>query len=273
MIVNARMYSVTPELADLWDSLLRVLVARSGVSAEVFRHAPPTPIDELWERPDIAAALMCGLPFARTAAPRPVPLAAIVPSPTRYGGKPCYMSDIVVARDGPLHTVEDVYGKRLGLTVPGSQSGCYAGLEFLGGAARFSGIVGPLISPRGAVTAVAEGRADVAPIDAFALDLMAAHAPALVAGVRVIATTPARPSPLFVASAGTDPGVVAALRKALVEAHELNASAELMRTLLVERFADVDEASYAELAQRARIMDALPLPVWEGMGASSSLSP
>ena len=256
MIVNARMYSVTPEVADLWDSLLRVLLVRSGVSAEVIRHAPPTPIDELWERPDIAAALMCGLPFSRATAPRPIPLAAIVPSPARYGGKPCYMSDIVVARDGPLHTVEDVYGRRLGLTVPGSQSGCYAGLEFLGGAARFSGIVGPLISPRGAVAAVAEGRADVAPIDAFAFDLMAVHAPALVAGVRVIATTPPRPSPLFVASAGSEPADVAAFREVLVEAHEMEASASLMQTLLVERFADVDEQSYAELAERAAAVDA-----------------
>ncbi len=255
MIVNARMYSVTPEVADLWDALLRCLTARAGVAASVIRHAPPAPIEALWERDDIAAALMCGLAFARTAAPWPLPLAAIVPAPERYGGRACYMSDLVVRRESASRTVEDLHGGRIGLTVPGSQSGCYAALEFLGGTARFAGTVGPLVTPREAVRAVAEGRADVAPVDAFALDLMRAHAPELVDAVRVIATTPSRPSPLFVASAGTPPPIVAAWRRVLGEAHEHKEAACLMRALLVRRFVAVEREDYATLATRAASVD------------------
>ena len=255
LVANARMYSVTPALADLWDALVACLLAQAGVSAEVIRHAPPAPIDGLWERPDLAAALMCGLPFSRTVAPRPQPLAALVPSPERYGGRACYMSDFVVRRDSAFRTIADTRGHRLGLTVPGSQSGCYAAVEFLGGTAGFSEVVGPLVTPRGVVRAVAEGRCDVGPVDSFAFDLMRVHAPELVEEVRVIATTEARPSPLFVASAGVDAGTVAGLRHTLAEAHERAESAALMRALLVARFAAARPETYVELATRAAAVD------------------
>ena len=68
MIANARMYSVTPPVGALWRSLLeRVLRVRSRSKSSTAL----APISELWQRPDKAAVLMCGLPYSRHAAVRP----------------------------------------------------------------------------------------------------------------------------------------------------------------------------------------------------------
>ena len=117
MIANARMYSVTPHVAVLWRSLLGAILSDTGVAIEIVDHAPPLPISELWRRPDKAAVFMCGLPYS-LATPPPEPIVAPVPSPTEYGGRACYWSDIVVRADSPFKTIEQTFGHRLALTTP-----------------------------------------------------------------------------------------------------------------------------------------------------------
>src|SRR6476659_3578072 len=89
MIANARMYSVTPEVGALWRRLLGEVLAKADPAVEIVDHAPPAPIAELWARPDKAAVFMCGLPQSLSV-PRPVLVAAPVPSPAAYGGRACY---------------------------------------------------------------------------------------------------------------------------------------------------------------------------------------
>ena len=60
MIVNARMYSVTPAVGDLWRELLENVVRASGGDHDVLDYPPPQPLGPLWARPDKAAVFMCG---------------------------------------------------------------------------------------------------------------------------------------------------------------------------------------------------------------------
>src|SRR5262249_29624790 len=128
MIANARMYSVTPQVAALWRRLLGAILADAGGAIDIVDHAPPAPISELWRRPDKAAVFMCGLPCS-LAAPRPGLVSAPVPSPAAYGDRPCYWSDLVVRAGSPFRTIADTFGHRLALTTPESQSG-YAALLY-----------------------------------------------------------------------------------------------------------------------------------------------
>ena len=93
------------------------------------------------------------------------------------------------------------FGRRMAYTTPDSQSG-YQALRALVASERrpFSEMIGPLVTPRGVVEAVLAGRADAGPVDSYALDLMRLHEPALVAPLRVVATTPPTPIPPLVAS-------------------------------------------------------------------------
>jgi ABC-type phosphate/phosphonate transport system substrate-binding protein len=246
MIANARMYAVSPEAAGLWRALLSALIERAGVDVQLLDHAEPAPIDELWQRSDKAAVFMCGLPFSR-AEPRPILIAAAVPSPSEFHSLPQYWSDFVVSRESGFQHIEDTFGGRIALTVPDSQSGCVAALRHLMTRADtfplYQEVIGPQVTPLGALQAVIEGAADVAPIDSYALRLMQSFRRDLTARIRVIGRTAATPIPPLVASSGG----LEPLQSAFIEAHQLAATRSTMRALLLERFVRPDPASYDEL--------------------------
>ena len=142
---------------------------------DIIDHAPPAPISELWQRPDKAAVFMCGLPWS-LATPRPTLVAAPRPSPAAYGGRACYWTDLVVRADSPFQSLEQTFGHRLALTTPESQSGYAAPLYALmahGGAKPlYREIIEPRFTPMGALTAVIENKAEVAPLNSYALALL-----------------------------------------------------------------------------------------------------
>jgi ABC-type phosphate/phosphonate transport system substrate-binding protein len=170
MIANARMYSVTPQVAALWRALLASVLEGAGDPVEIVDHAPPAPISELWKRPDKAAVFMCGLPYS-LATPQPTLVVAPVPSPVAYGDRACYWSDVVVRADSPFQSLEQTFGHRLALTTPESQSGyaalLYTLMPFGSAKPLYRTIIEPRFTPMGALTAVIEKKAEVAPLDSY----------------------------------------------------------------------------------------------------------
>jgi ABC-type phosphate/phosphonate transport system substrate-binding protein len=246
MIANARMYSVSPEAAGLWRRLLGAVIEHAGLDIELLEHTEPAPIDELWRRPDMAAVFMCGLPYSRSQPP-PELIAAPVPSPPEFRALPQYWSELVVRKDSALQTIEDTVGGRIALTVPDSQSGCLAALFYLMSAVKefplYREVIAPQVTPLGAMSAVIDGAADVAPIDSYAYSLLRKYRPDLASQLRSIARTPRTPIPPLVASIrGLEP-----LRAAFLEAHRIASMAPLMDGLLLERFVHPDPDSYDAL--------------------------
>jgi hypothetical protein len=246
MIANARMYSVSPEAAGLWRSLLAAVIEHAGLDIKLLEHAGPAPINELWQRPDKAAVFMCGLPFSRSE-PRPEIIAAPVPSPPDFRGLPQYWSEMVVRKDSGYHSIRDTFGGRIALTVPDSQSGCLAALYYLMTAADrfplYGEVIAPKVTPLGAMSAVIDGAADVAPIDSYAYCLFQKYRGDLTSQLRIIGRTARTPIPPLVASRrGFD-----ALQAAFLEAHQIASIVPLMTGLLLERFVRPDPASYDAL--------------------------
>jgi ABC-type phosphate/phosphonate transport system substrate-binding protein len=242
------MYAVSPEVSGLWRELLGAVIERSGLTISLVEHAEPAPIDTLWRREDKAAVLMCGLPFAR-GEPRAVLVAAPVPSPAEFRGLPQYWSELVVREASQYHSIAQAFGRRIAFTVPDSQSGCVAALQYFmtaGGAfPRFHEIIAPQITPLGAITAVIEGHAEIAPVDSYAFTLLSRYRPDLTSRLRVIARTAPTPIPAFVASPGAlSPGGLESLRSAFLQAHENPLTRELMGRLLLQRFEHPLAASY-----------------------------
>lgn len=242
-IACARMYDVAPAARAAWHGVFARVAALSGVPLLPFVHMAPAPIEELWARPDMGCVFMCGWPWAMHVEPRPVPLAAPVPSPPRYGGRAVYMSDLVVREDAPYRGLADAFGGRMGWTVTHSHSGCNAPRHhLLRYAARFpfAGAVGPLVTPVAVAQAVREGRCEVGPMDGFAHDLLRRHAPEKVAGLRILESTAEAPIPFLVAAPDTPGAVAEALRGALLGLHEDAMAQPLMEQVLVARFVPVD---------------------------------
>ncbi|MBC7802480.1 MAG: PhnD/SsuA/transferrin family substrate-binding protein [Candidatus Parcubacteria bacterium] len=249
MIVNARMYSATPQAKAAWKTVLAWVLARARLQWTLMDYDAPAPLSVLWARDDLGATMMCGLPYSQRMPPAQV-IASPVPSPGRYENRPVYFTDIVVRADAPYRTLEDTFGGTVGYTLEDSMSGYVAFRRFLRsyrsarGTMLYRKAVGGLVNARQVIEAVAAGRVDVGPLDSYYFDLMRRSDPEFAAGVRVLATTDAAPIPPLVATGALGEGELGRLRSALLDvekAPELELERDL---LLLKRFAVPPDAHY-----------------------------
>jgi ABC-type phosphate/phosphonate transport system substrate-binding protein len=248
-VANARMYSVDPGAASAWKELFEWLARASGVDLRVIDHAFPAPLSELWSRPDLGCAFMCGFPYKLAKHP-PRPLAAPVPLSGPVPGTPVYATRLVVTAESSFRSLQDTFGGRVGYTVEDSHSGYNALRHHLlryrqpGGGNLYGASIGPLTTPRRVIEALRAGTIDVGPLDSYAWDLMQRHDPDLAAQIRIVATTDSAPIPFLVASRECPEEVVASLRAALMGFGDLAACASLRERLCLRGFAPVATTDY-----------------------------
>ncbi len=249
MIVNARMYSVAPAAKAAWRELLEWVIERAQVRMEFIDQEPPATLSDLWARTDLGCAMMCGLPYSHRS-PRPILLAAPVPSPARYANRAVYFTDIVVRADAPFQSVEQTFGHVVGYTLTDSMSGCVALRRYLlphrkpGGAPLYRKVVGELVNARGIIQALIERRIDVGPLDGYVHDLIRHNDPEFAANVRIIAVTDAAPMPPLIATAALDCDTLGRLRSAFAAVEEAPELARVRDALLLRRFALPEPSSY-----------------------------
>jgi ABC-type phosphate/phosphonate transport system substrate-binding protein len=266
-VANARMYSVAPQVRADWKTLLAWVLERAGLPWPVIDYDAPAPLNALWARDDLGLVMMCGLPFAQrarpgqTAVPWPRLVAAPVPSPARYQGRPVYFTDIVVRADAPARTLEDTFDGTVGYTLADSMSGGVALRHHLApfhaarGGRLYTRAAGNLIHARGVIEALTRGEIDVGPLDSYCHDLLALHDPAFAGQVRTVATTEARPIPPLVATADLGEHAIVALRAALKAAIAEPSLAVVRERLLLADFAVPEASAYAPLADLADLAE------------------
>jgi ABC-type phosphate/phosphonate transport system substrate-binding protein len=267
LVANARMYAVTPAVRDAWRALFDWVGRYSGISLSYIDHAAPAPLEALWSRGDLAAAFMCGYPFASAAPPRPLLVAAPVPSPPRYDGRPVYCTDFVVRAESGIERLSDAFGGRIGWTAVHSQSGFNAVRHHLlgyrrnvapqGGEAKerarlFSASVGPLVTPRRVIETLLQGEIDVGPLDSYVHDLLRRHEPATTARLRIVESTAMTPIPPLIASPAMPSDTVGRLRRTLLAAAAHPEAAPILEHLLLAGFVLVDSADYDRFVEQAR---------------------
>jgi ABC-type phosphate/phosphonate transport system substrate-binding protein len=162
----------------------------------------------LWHSPDLLFAQTCGMPY-RTRLHGQV---ALVGTPD-YGLEGCppgyYCSALVVRADDPRRSEDAFAGARFAYNEALSQSGWAAPMVHL----RARGVIMGEVLQTGAhvasARAVAEGRADIAGIDALTWELLHAHDPALTAQLRVLARTEPTPGLPYITAMARDPAPIA----------------------------------------------------------------
>lgn len=252
LITSTRLYDVTPSARDAWTAVLKAAYLQAGLQVEFVAHGWPTPVGELWERPGLCGAFMCGWPFAQALSEGKSfqAVASVVPAWPEYGGLPRYRSEFLVRDDAPWTTLEDAFGSRYGWMVKDSQSGWNAPRGVLAnhaagrGAGLFSESKGPYGNPRGLIRALQEGEIDLTAVDGWYLDLLRAHDPLVLQGLRTLAHTPWTPNPLLVCSPDVDRQTASALADALTAMHKAPDGAVLLRRAHVERFVPPDVDAY-----------------------------
>ncbi|MBJ7222208.1 MULTISPECIES: phosphate/phosphite/phosphonate ABC transporter substrate-binding protein [unclassified Brenneria] len=256
MIANGRMYSVTAAAAANWKNLLQEVYRRAEVAGGVIDYPAPAPLEALWQRADLAAVFMCGLPFSLRLFPV-VPIATPAPLHSLTDGAGSYRSRLIVARDAPYQHLPETFGQRLAFTNPESHSG-YSALRYHllrwlqpGQTRLYRETVGPLITPRRVVETIANGEADIGPVDSYAFELLARDEPELMQQVRVIDQTAPAPMPLLVASATIDAGSLAKLQRAFMTLQQDSQGAACLSALQLQGFTLPATLDYQLLAQRA----------------------
>lgn len=251
------MYDVSPTVREAWKGVLSWISREAGIDLDIITYPSPQPLEKLWSRPDLGCAFMCGWPFA-LASPQPRPIAAVVPSPERYGCSAVYFTDFVVRADSPHRTLADTFGKVIGWTVDHSHSGFnavrYHLLGYRSNRQRrlYSSASGPLISPGRVVDAVIEGEVTVGPLDSYYHDLLRRHLPDVAARLRTVEMTEAAPIPPLVSAPTIDETSLHALREAFAAAHQASELKADLTALLVQKFVVPGADDYAVLVERAQ---------------------
>lgn len=252
LIMNARMYAVTPEVERSWQELLEHVALEAGVRLSYLSYPAPQPLEPLWARSDLGLVFMCGYPIARRFAPV-VPIAAPIPQVPWAQGHALYRTDLIVRQDSAYQSLEDTFGGRAGYTVAHSHSGYNAFRHHLLSYRTpqrprlYREMLGNLVTARKILDGVREGRIDVGPLDAYWHLLISRHAPQLTAGVRVLASTASAPMPALVAGARVPQDTVNRLRAALLGAAERSWFGRYADALQLEGFAAVTESTYSML--------------------------
>ena len=169
----------------LWAGVRDRLRARGIDAPETLDQTTP-PI-EGWSRPDLLLGQICNLPYRAHFRDR-VQILGLADYAVEGAAPGFYYSVMIVRRDDPARSLEECAGYRFALNDVLSNSGWQMPLR---AAAAAEVALRPHLvtgSHAASLAAVAEGRADLAAIDAISWDRVLGHDPAREA-VRVLART------------------------------------------------------------------------------------
>lgn len=204
MIASLGMYDFGPAQAAndrLWARVRDGLRARGIDAPEALTRGEHAYWDA-WQSPDLILSQTCGYPFRARLHDK----VAYVGTPDYAveGCPPGYYRSVFVARaDDPRRTLQDFDGARFAYNEPLSQSGWAAPQTH---AAKLGLRLPPTLQTGGhrlSAQAVAEGRAEIAALDAVTFDLLQGVEPAM-AGLKEIARTDPTPGLPYITARGQD---------------------------------------------------------------------
>ena len=195
-------------------------------------------------------AFVCGLPYVRLSTRGVRAIAAPVVSGNRYGGRPIYFSDVIVPTASSARSFGDLRGATWAYNEPDSHSGylitLFRLLE-LGEQASFFRRWEMTGFHQRSIQQVAAGEVDASAIDSQVLAVELRDHPELAGRIRTIDELGPSTIQPFVATRA----VSATLRREVQAIVTALGADEVERTRLdqglVERFAAVDDSSYADI--------------------------
>lgn len=232
----------------LWAAIREALIAEGLDAPTVLRR--PDDLYGTWTDDDLLVGQTCGFPLVETL----TGVAVLGAFDSRLPDTPpgWYHSAIVVAADSDIADIAELRGRTVAVNGADSQSGHAVWRHELGRRGLTGSFFGRVVLSGGhrhSIEAVADGRADVAAIDAVSMLLAERHEPAT-AGVRVL--TRSQPTPgLPLVTAGANTAAVPVLRRALHAAIESLGDSE-REAQCIHAFVPLDRSDYDLITERWR---------------------
>lgn len=214
------------------------------------RASGPQKGDEGFYQADVAFMCSPSFHWLRQLRPSPVELLGVAPvfDDDRNQGKPVYFSDVVVRRDGPVHTFSGLEGGSWAYNDPVSLSGYYCMLEKLAescGEESFFDHVFCSGSHLDSIEAVLQGEADAAAIDSNVLKLRLREEPALRERLRVIEALGPFPIQPVVVRSALPTELKERLRAAFFATNEDGRTHGILKEYGLSRFVAVGQEDYS----------------------------
>jgi ABC-type phosphate/phosphonate transport system substrate-binding protein len=254
-----------PEVQAANDALWHAIAA--GLRARGLSDVPATldrtlPYGVDWNRACLLTQT-CGYPIFTTSRGH----FSVVAAPC-YGARGCegpqHRSFIVVRRRSRFRTLDDLRGTIFAINEADSNSGMNLPRRLFAPFNRDGRFFErTIVSGSHAASAefVVSVRADAAAIDCVTFALLQRHRAGVIEDLRIVAETPASPTPPLATSNRRSPAEVAALRSALQDVVHDAANADILDVLLLRDISIADQSSYQIVMTYEREAAALGYPV------------
>ena len=203
----------------------------------------------------VDVAFLCGLPYATLAESPTCPLellAAPVLRGERYRHKPIYFSDVIVRKDSPYRSFDDLLSCAWAYNQKESHSGWKVVVYSLLKRGTTPAFFGQLIetgSHLNSIAHVLKGQADATAIDSHVLDVFLAQNLAAAAALRTIDTLGPSSIPPVVIARSIDQTLRRNIQEVLLTMHEDPDAASALHTGAIERFVTVKDEDYNDIRE------------------------
>ncbi|QDG75790.1 phosphate/phosphite/phosphonate ABC transporter substrate-binding protein [Labrenzia sp. PHM005] len=224
---------------------------------------PDIDLYDLWKDPGLLLAQTCGYPFTHDLKGKVSLIGAPEYEAAGCSG-PAYCSQIIVAASSPFRTMADLKGSRAAFNGPDSQSGMNTFRHALASLAEGVPFFGSVTESGGhlaSMAAVAEGRADVAAIDAVCWALAGREKPQLVSGVRALTQTAQAPGLPYITSVRFSPVERQKIAEAISSVFAKTETAKSRERLCIRGFSKLVPEDYAVILEMEAQAAAAGYPV------------
>jgi len=220
---------------DRWSHYLSEKV---GQPVEFVRRKSYREVMDLLDTGQIDFAWICGYPYVKKRDPEFLNLMTV----PVYSGKPLYHSFVIVHKDSPYQSIEDLQGKVFAFSDPESNSGFLFPQTLLArrGTTPEEHFRQTFFTYNHAETveAVAEQVANGGAVDSYIWEYLNEHRPELTEKTRIIRKSPAFGFPPLVARIGVDPEIVQKMKAVLLGMADDPEGREFLSGLELDRFGD-----------------------------------
>jgi phosphonate transport system substrate-binding protein len=227
-----------------YRELLDYIGRQSGHSVQLIQRKTYDEVNELFPKGQIDLAFICTGPYA--ASREKLGFEALATPQVR--GQPFYQSYLIVPKDSPYQSLEDLRGRVFAFTDPDSNTGTMVPRFWLANLGEtpesfFSKTIFTY-SHDNSILAVAKGLVDAAAVDGHQWEYFNRLSSAYTSRTRVILKSQPFGSPPLVASALLPDGVRSKIRELVLSMHNDPEGKRILEKLLIDRFVEPREEWY-----------------------------
>ncbi len=246
---------VSSEGLAYYKQLLDYVGEKIGGHVKLVEANTYTDVNNLLKSGEVDVAFICGKPYVDGHDEFGLEL-LVAPM---VNGKAVYYSYIIVPRDSPVKTFEELRGKAFAFADPESNSGklvpAYMLAEMNETPDTFFRRHKHTFAHGKSIWMVAEKMVDGAAIDSLVWDFYSKIAMEVTSKTKIIFKSPPHGIPPVVVSSGIDPEIKNRLRKIFLGLHEDEKSKKILDKMMIDKFVVVSDSQYDSIREMMDLVE------------------